>query len=209
MNKLCDKYIKHELGQMEDTDYEKHVESCALCKNHLAEDKKLLALSTELNQPVNMQKNWPKIEEAIKKEKKQNIVRSFIKRNNLLFRVAAVLLIGLTIGLYFYLQQDKIPDKGIIPMSMLEKLEERELEYMESIDELEAAAGEKMADMDLDLMLLYRDKLETIDAQIADCKEALSGNPANAHIRKYLFAALKEKKETLMDVYNLGVNDEI
>ena len=86
---------------------------------------------------------------------------------------------------------------------MLEKLDEQEEDYLKSIEELEAATQEKMAQMDIGLMLLYRDKLEMIDAQIAECKEALAENPANAHIHKYLFAALKEKKETLKEIYKI------
>jgi hypothetical protein len=50
------------------------------------------------------------------------------------------------------------------------------------------------------MMLLYRDKLETIDAQIERCKEALALNPASAHIRRYLLAALQDKKGTLAEL---------
>jgi len=50
------------------------------------------------------------------------------------------------------------------------------------------------------MMLLYREKLETIDAQIERCQEALAANPANAHIRRYLLAALQDKKAALADL---------
>jgi hypothetical protein len=53
-------------------------------------------------------------------------------------------------------------------------------------------------------MLLYRDRLETIDAQIARCQEALAENPSNAHIRRYLLAALQDKKETLRELAQLA-----
>jgi hypothetical protein len=57
-----------------------------------------------------------------------------------------------------------------------------------------------MADMNLELMLLYRDRLETIDDQIEQCREALSENPGNAHIRRYMLAALQDKKQTLKEL---------
>jgi len=60
-----------------------------------------------------------------------------------------------------------------------------------------------MAGLDLELDSLYRDRLGTIDAQIARCREALKSNPANAHIRRYLMAALRDKRETLTEVLNL------
>jgi len=57
-----------------------------------------------------------------------------------------------------------------------------------------------MAELDLELMLLYRDRLEIIDQQIVECKEALSSNSGNAHIRRYMLAAFQEKKNTLRDI---------
>lgn len=54
--------------------------------------------------------------------------------------------------------------------------------------------------MDMELHLLYRDRLETIDRQITLCKNAIDLNPANAHIRKYMMMALKDKKETLKEI---------
>ena len=58
----------------------------------------------------------------------------------------------------------------------------------------------KMESLDLNLALLYRDKLETIDSQIERCKDALQDNPANTHIRRYLLAALDDKKQTLREI---------
>ena len=205
MSKQCEIYVKHELGQIDDGQYQEHVKSCEFCQSNLAEDEKILELAGNLKQPVDTVDVWDKIETALTKEKSKNIIQNIFTQRNMILRIAAVLVIGLAIG-YYYVQQSQIPDKGIITTSMLEKLEERERDYLESIEELENAAQEKMAQMDLNLMLLYRDKLETIDAQITDCKEALADNPANAHIRRYLFAALKEKKDTLKDIFKLKVN---
>ena len=86
----------------------------------------------------------------------------------------------------------------------LVQVEQKEKEYSAAIAELEAVALPQMAKLDTDLMLLYRDRLETIEAQIERCKEALATNPANAHIRRYLLAALQDKKETLKELVDLG-----
>ena len=61
-------------------------------------------------------------------------------------------------------------------------------------------ARPQMADLDLELLFLYRDRLETIDEQIAQCKEALSSNSGNAHIRRYMLAAFQDKKDTLREI---------
>lgn len=206
MSKQCDVYVKHWLGHMDDAQYDEHIKSCKLCKTHLEEDARIFELTNSLKQPVDAPKSWKKIEMALTEEKAKNIIQHIFSQRNIIFRIAAVLIIGLAIGFYF-IQQYQIPDKGVITERMLEKLDERERDYLESIEALEAATQEKLATMDLNLMLLYRDKLEMVDAQIAECKEALSDNPANAHINKYLFAALKEKKETLKEIYKLKMNN--
>jgi hypothetical protein len=54
--------------------------------------------------------------------------------------------------------------------------------------------------MDIQMMSLYRDKLAVIDAQIGKCRDALDSNPGNAHIRRYLLAALQDKHQTLADM---------
>ena len=77
---------------------------------------------------------------------------------------------------------------------------EGERRYERSIQRLEMDARLQMADLDLELLFLYRDRLETIDEQIAQCKEALSSNSGNAHIRRYMLAAFQDKKDTLREI---------
>ncbi len=202
MNKHCDFYIKHELDQISDREYEAHVMSCELCKTILSEDAKLIKLAGSLKQPVDSDNLWEQIENSLTKENSKNIVQLIFSRKNMMLRIAAILILGLAVGFYFT-QQNQIPDKGVVTISMLEKLNQKEQDYLKSIEELEAATQGKMAQLDIGLMLLYRDKLEMIDAQIAECREALADNPANAHIHKYLFAALKDKKETLIEIYKI------
>ena len=66
-------------------------------------------------------------------------------------------------------------------------------------------AKPKFSQLDFELMLLYQDRLETIDSQIERCKDALENNPANAHIRRYLLAALQDKKEMLREILEIEV----
>ena len=81
-----------------------------------------------------------------------------------------------------------------------QKVERQEQQYEAAISELQAVVAPRLAQMDQELMLLYRDRLETIDTQIMQCKEALAVNPANAHIRSYLLTALRDKKEALKEI---------
>lgn len=195
------------VGEIEPVVFEDHLAACPACNQKKMEDDRLLILAQSLKQPIDKSEFWPEIEQVLRQEKGQN--RKIVKfpellstHRKIILRIAAVLVVGFGLGFYF-LSQDEVPDKGIINTVALIKVEEREQEYLEAIAELEKVVTEEMAGFDLNLMLLYRDKLETIDMQIADCKEALEQNPANAHIRKYLFAALQDKKETLKEILKI------
>jgi hypothetical protein len=108
-----------------------------------------------------------------------------------------VLLLGF--GLFFLLRPG-IKGQDLLADAALRRIERRERRYERSIQRLEIDARPQMADLDLELLLLYRDRLETIDEQIAQCKEALSTNSGNAHLRRYMLAAFQDKKDTLREI---------
>ena len=81
---------------------------------------------------------------------------------------------------------------------LIQRCRQGDLEaYKTLFDRFEQQAQAKLAQLEPDLSYLYRDKLATIDEQIALCQEAIAENPANSHVRRYLFAALQEKRDTL------------
>jgi hypothetical protein len=92
------------------------------------------------------------------------------------------------------------PEPKFLAASALAQVELKEKEYVQAIDALESRALPKLESLNFELMALYRDRLETIDAQIERCREALDTNPANAHIRRYMLAALQDKQETLAQI---------
>ena len=49
---------------------------------------------------------------------------------------------------------------------------------MEAIDALERRIESKLSSLNVDLVLLYRDRLETIDVQIVQCREVLEQRAA-------------------------------
>lgn len=132
---------------------------------------------------------------------------SFLKRlipgpENLTFlRTAGVTAaVVVTVGLaswFLFLRPSPGKASGLMADAALARVETEEREYAAAIEDLEGKAGTKLAEMDFSLMALYRDRLETIDAQIERCREAIGQNPWNAHIRRYMLAALRDKKDTL------------
>ncbi len=112
--------------------------------------------------------------------------------------VAAAALAAFGLAAWFlFLRPSPRNTSGLMAEAALARVETEEQEYAAAIKELEAKVGPKLATMDLSLMALYRDRLETIDAQIERCREAISVNPWNAHVRRYMLAALRDKQDTL------------
>jgi len=175
-------------------DYEKGREQEAL-------EARLQAEIDSLKTPISAPHLWERIEAMLRKE--ETVARSrparFLKKWFILVPASALVLAGIVLGFFFGLKQ-RVTPSGILAGEALQKIELKERQYVQAIDELEKKARPKMAAMELEMVSLYRDKLETIDAQIRRCRAALASNPANAHIRRYLLAALQDKRQTLAEL---------
>ncbi|NIR50827.1 hypothetical protein GWO43_19685 [candidate division KSB1 bacterium] len=200
----CEVYEKYELGKTDEQTFEKHAKRCQTCQHLLQQDETLMSLAKGLNQPVRAPLLWAKIENRLRSEKQRQRrigLTKLAQRSHPLLRLAAAVILAVTVGVggYFMLKTEG-QESGLLAGSALERVEKLEREYVQAIRELEKEATPHMAQLDMELMLLYRDRLETIDAQIERCQEALETNPANAHIRRYLLTALQDKKETLVEI---------
>lgn len=198
----CHKFKKYEFGRLSRSEFQQHLKTCAVCQERVKQDTQLLSLARSLKRPVESPHLWDRIEESLREEQhrgKQTRVEGARWSLIRLLPAAAAALLIVSVGFYFLLKPEA-GKSGILTESALAKIEKKEREYIEAIEELEERTLPKMADMNLELMLLYRDRLETINDQIERCREALSENPANAHIRRYMLAALQDKKQTLKEL---------
>ena len=161
----------------------------------------MMALEKSLHQPVAAPRLWRRIEDRLHAE--QQKTKGIRFNYSTIFRIAAVLIVAVGITLFFIDKKENVRTK-LLADSALERVEEKEQQYEAAIARLEKLAVPQMAQFNLDMMFLYKEKLATIDEQIVHCKEALKDNPANAHIRRYLLAALVDKKETLKEIVNLN-----
>jgi len=202
----CGRYQEFELGDMHEDEFNAHLSTCALCQKLMAQDGKILSLAKNLPLPPAAPLLWAKIENALRAGQRRHRpiwLSQFQEQKQMLWRIAAVLLLAAGLGSYWLIKPPPSSPR-LLEGAALEKVESKEREYVAAISELERTALPEMAKLDTDLMLLYRDRLETIEAQIARCKEALAENPSNAHIRRYLLAALQDKKETLRELLQLA-----
>ncbi len=194
----CDRYREREIGRLEEEAFQAHLKDCPDCRESLREDEIIDELAANLAEVTEPPFLWERVEAGLRAEQQRTRRRTWI------YRAAAVLVVSL--GLGALMQQGRgIPEPatGLYTAEALEKVREREREYAAAIEELEQIAGERMQRMDPELALLYRDKIATIDTQIDRCLQALHGNPANTHIRRYLLLALQDKRETLEEIVQL------
>ena len=196
----CSGFEKYQLGEWSEGEFEAHRQTCDECRVALERDKKLIQEAAQLKINVEVHGLWGRIENELQKES-GSIKR--LDNYRWVWRIAAVLVLALGIG-FVIRSVNRSADSGLLADSALKRVEAQEKAYEAAIDDLEKIIAPKLSSLDQELMLLYRDRLETIDAQIEHCKEALAMNPANAHIRRYLLAALRDKKETLKEIQTLG-----
>jgi hypothetical protein len=202
----CAFYQKYELGEIGEDEFNRHSSACPECQKLLAQDAQLLALAKNLTPPESSPLLWAKIENTLRAEQQKRRsawLFNWPEQTWTILRIAAILLVAVGIGSYLLFKPAPSAPR-LLEGAALEKVEQKEREYAAAIAELERVTSPQMAKLDLELMLLYRDRLETIDAQIARCREALAINPGNAHIRRYLLAALQDKKQTLRELAKLS-----
>lgn len=195
----CPQFQRYELGQLSAAEFEKHRADCPDCQQAVAQDAALLTAARALNEPVAASFLWEKIEAQLRSESRPRLHFALTPTWNYAMRFAAVLVLIFSAA-YFFRPKPTPPHSGLLVNSALERVAAQEMQYEQAISELEALAQPKLNELNWDLQLLYRDKLETIDHQISRCKKALGANPANAHIRRYLLAALTDKKQTLSEL---------
>jgi hypothetical protein len=208
----CQIYNKFQLGKVSQEEFDDHKQTCTVCQTLYRQDKKLFSSLQSLKKPQETGELWGKIEYLLQREMEQP-QPAHKDRKTLTLALpsqpllkAAVFLIGLCLVTLLFLFVPQKRSSGLLSRQALQKVEKTEQAYIAAIRDLEEQADSSLASMDIELSLLYRDRLSTIDEQIRLCKEELEKNPANTHIRRYLLAALQDKKETLREITTLKEN---
>lgn len=199
----CNWFDKYDQGKIKDESFQAHVKDCPVCREKAHQDKELLLLSRSLKKrQVDAPFLWTRIEQDLREleqqSKKKGLGGTFWHSLKII-PVSVVLLIAICAGLFLWLRPG-LHDSTLLADSALRRIEKREQRYERSIEKLQERIFPQLADLGLELTLLYRDRMETIDEQILACKEALQKNPGNTHIRTYMLAAFQDKKSTLKEI---------
>ena len=202
----CKMYKKYSLGQITADLFQRHLTACPECRAADEADSDLLARAADLRTTVAAPGLWQRIETDLRSVPRGGTGRKPIRLPLLkapLLRAAAVLLVGILLG-WAILTFPPDKNSGLLGDRALARVEEKETAYVQAIAALEQKTAGSLADLNLEMVFLYKARLQAIDDQILRCRETLAKNPANNHVRRYLLAALQDKKETLREI--LSVN---
>jgi len=199
----CGEFDRYLTGEITKKEFEEHMRACRECRRAYEADKKIMNYARSMSRSDDVSYLWPEVENVILKEAKRERSVSLTLK---FLSTAAV--IAVVLGISWQLKmQYSISNSDLLAESALRRVENLEAKYEQAIDDLEKQAIPEMGNMDTDLALLYKDKLETIDKQIRECRKALRENPGNGRIRRYMLAALRDKKQTLSEIIKYGRNN--
>ena len=198
----CKQYQRYGTGKLSEEGFQSHIRHCPECRAAAEADSDLMDMAVKLKSPVTAPGLWQRIEadlhDAQKGGTSRNPIRFPLAKAPLL-RAAAYLLGVVFLG-WMILSIIPSGSSGLLGDRALARVEKREAAYVEAISELEREAEGSLADLNLEMVFLYKARLQAIDDQILRCRETLANNPANHHVRRYLLAALQDKKETLNEI---------
>ncbi len=199
----CNRFDKYDQGKITEETFQAHAKKCFVCQEKARLDEELLFLSRSLKERrIEAPYLWTRIEQELRETQQQSKKKGWREISWLSWKiipVSVVLLIAISMGLFLWFRPG-LHDSTLLADSALRRIEKREFRYERSIEKLQARILPQLPDLGLELMLLYRDRMETIDEQILACKEALQENPGNVHIRQYMLAAFQDKKSTLREI---------
>ena len=182
----CDRYRAFWLGEVTEREFAEHARDCDACREAVALDERIERGARGLPAPTSAPGLWRDIEARLRAEgattrtkpdKPAGIIRGlFGPRRHIAFRYAATILLaaGVSYLAFFWPGSREQAPRDLLTNQALARVEAVEQEYEDAIRELERVAEPVLAEADTKLLLLYRKRLETIDAQIARCQEALS-----------------------------------
>lgn len=204
----CDRYEAWWMGDLSDEEFSAHRESCQECATAWRLDQRIEQEARDLPGPAQGTGLWDRIAEELD-EDCPPVVTTMPRRRiptSRIWVMAAVLVLCVGLGSVM-LREGRGPapaPRNLLATEALARVEAAEAAYETAIRGLEAQAEPVLAEADTRLMLRYRQRLEIIDAQIRDCRTMLAQDNANAHVRRYLLAAYRDKADTLTELLALA-----
>jgi hypothetical protein len=210
----CAEYRRYWLGEVTAEAFAAHRTGCAECRRAVALDAIVQAQVRGLPVPAAAPGSWERIAADLDAQPAVRAAGRARAGVPPVWRLAAVLVVAVGLAGALLLRPSDPGPRNLLTEKALARVESLEAQYEEAIRDLEAIAEpliagagartETVAGIDTELLLHYRSRLETVDAQIRRCKAVLARDGANAHVRRYLLAAYQDKRETLSELLALA-----
>ena len=175
----------------------RHAEECPACAEKLAAWNEISETAPTLRVSWENDLLWPRIERALKSERRRPLKR--------VWQYAAAVLLTVALGgtmAYSLREQNREAtfDEKIIQISAMDEVERAERGHEQAISRLEDLAEAKLENDESPIIVSYKEKLMLLDDAIAEIQDNIDRNRQNAHLRKQLLAMYSEKQRTLQDV---------
>ena len=174
----------------------RHAQSCETCMQKLADWNEISSTARDLHAAWDNDLLWPRIEKAIRNERRSTRTR--------VWQIAAAILLLAAMGATVWIAQRRMHaadfDRDILKVSAVDEVERAEKAHINAINHLETLASAKLDQPATPLMVSYKEKLMLLDDAIAECQTAIDKNRQNAYLRTQMLTMYSEKQRTLQDV---------
>jgi hypothetical protein len=188
------------------SDAHEHAKVCDACRRELWLWSEMSAVAPGLREEWETPDLWPKVRETLAAEQKA------AKRRNtgwhrdwrILAGVAAVLAIAVSVLIMKYSQPAAAPkaqpDSDFLTEQTLKEVEQTEAAYRASIDKLSRLAQPRLDASESAVAIAAREKLMTLDSEIANVRSTVNHNRFNAQLQADLAVLYRDKQDTLKEI---------
>ncbi|PYQ17626.1 MAG: hypothetical protein DMF79_17220 [Acidobacteria bacterium] len=183
-----------------------HAQTCARCRESLEVWDQIAAAAPALRQSWESPDLWPRIHQALAEESQRRSAREGLWSWRRWRTAAAAAGLVAAVGGWLVLRSlapspalapGPEPERRLLTERALREVERSEAEYVASIDRLAKVAEPLLDNPSSPLLASYREKVQLLDAAIADCRAEIDRNRFNAHLRRELLSIYQEKQRTL------------
>jgi hypothetical protein len=179
-----------------------HAAACPGCRERLLAWDDISRLAPSLRRDWPTPGLWPRIQDALAAEARRPRILRFPERLRPLALAASL---ALTAAAGYVVMQERArsqPERAELERKLLTEravatVERTETDYIASIDALAKLAEARLESPASPLLASYREKLQMLDAAIAECRAQIERNRFNAHLRGELLSIYREKYKTL------------
>lgn len=207
-NDRLSEYLDDELGAAERIALEEHLRSCARCREDLDDLRAVVARAATLVSVPPERELWPAVASRIGAP---NVARPERGTRRFSFTLPQLIAAGLALmvlsGGMVWLARLGGPQTDFPPLAADTPVRPANFAdgaYDDAIADLERMLEAGRGRVDKETLRVLEDNLQAIDRAIAQCREALAADPANAYLNTYLAQARGRKLELLRTATSLA-----